>query len=83
MMSDFENMDVMLGNDNANAIEKELSNVIGNAESHCDNESNLQAREDASRLNGFGHYFNENAIPRQDRFQETMETFTSEFNMRL
>ena len=22
-------------------------------------------------------------IPRQDRFQETMETFTSEFNMRL
>ena len=30
-----------------------------------------------------GLYVHDNIIPRQDRFQETMETFTSEFNMRL
>ena len=43
----------------------------------------MQAREGDSRINGFGHYVNENAIPRQDRFQETMETFTSELNIRF
>ena len=77
-MSDFENLDVILGSDNVNPIERELSIVIGNAESHCDKESNLQAREDDSRLN-----VNENAIPRLDKFQETTETFNREFNMRL
>ena len=30
MMSDFENMDVTLGNDNVNPIEQELSNAIRN-----------------------------------------------------
>ena len=76
MVSDFENMDVILGSSNVNPIERELSNVIWNSESHCDIESNSQPREDDSRENGFGHYVHENTIPRQDRFQETMETFT-------
>ena len=83
MMSEFENMDVILGNDKANSIERNLSNVIGNSGSQCDNESNLQSRENDSHENGFGHYVHENMIPRQDRFHETMETFTREFNMRL
>ena len=83
MMSGFENMDVILGSDNVNPIERELSNEIGNAGSHCDNESNLQAKENDSRLHGIRHYVNENAIPRQNRFRETMETFTSEYNIGL
>ena len=83
MMSDFKNMDVMLGNYNANVIEREPSNVIENSEIHCDPESNLQSRENDSHENDFGHFVHENMIPRQDRFQETMETFTSEVNMRL
>ena len=64
MMSDFENMDVILGNDNVNSIERELSNVIGNSGSHCDNESNLQSRENDSHENDFRHYVHENMIPR-------------------
>ena len=83
MMSDFENMDVMLGNDNANSIEQELSNVMGNSENHCDAESTLQSRGNDSHENIFGHFVHENTIPRRDRFQETMETFTSEFNIRF
>ena len=83
MMSDFENMDFVLGNDNVNTIERELSNVIGSSGNHCDAESDLQPRESDSHENGFGHFVHENTIPRQDRFQETMETFTSEINMRL
>ena len=65
------------------SIERELSNVIGNSGSRCDDESNLQSRGNDSHENDFGHYVHENMIPRQDRFQETMETFTSEFIMRL
>ena len=78
-----ENMDVILGSDDVIPIERELSNVFGNSASHCDNESNLQSRENDSRENDFGHYVHENIIPTQDIFQETMETLTSEFNMRL
>ena len=83
MMSDFENMDVMLGNNSINTIEQEFSNVIGNTGNHRDTEPNLQQEENETRENDFGHFAHENVIPRQDRFHETMETFTSEFNMRL
>ena len=82
-MSDFEIMDVVLGTDDVNQIERELLNVIGNTEGHFDNESNLQSGEGNSHANGFGHYVFENMIPRLYMFQETMETFTSEFKMRL
>ena len=54
-MSDFENMDAKRGSDNVNPIERELSNGIGNTESHYDNKSNLQSREDNSLESGFGH----------------------------
>ena len=82
MMSDFEKMDVILRNDTVNSIERELSNVLGKSGSHCDNESNKQSGENDSHENDFGHYVHENIIARQDRFQETMKTFTSEYNMR-
>ena len=39
MMSDFENMDVILESDNVTTIERELFNVIGNVGGHFDNES--------------------------------------------
>ena len=83
MMSGFENMDVIIGSNKVNPIGRELSNVIGNSENHCDIEFNSQPRENDSCKIGCGHYVHENIIPRQDRFQETMETFTSKFNMRL
>ena len=40
LMSGFENLDVILGDDNINSIERELANVFGNPERHCDTESN-------------------------------------------
>ena len=82
-MSDFENLDVILGNDSINPIERDLSNVIGISENLCDTESNSQFGEINSQGNGFRHYLHENIIPGQDRFQETMENFTDEFNMWL
>ena len=56
---------------------------MGNSGNQGDAESNLQSRENDPHENDSGHFVHENMIPRQDRFQETMETFTSEFNMRL
>ena len=82
-MSHFENMDVLLANDDANEIERELANVFGNSEHHYETESNVQSRENDFHESHFGRFVRENTIPRQDRFQETMETFTSESNMRL
>ena len=82
-MSDFENMDVILGNDNINPVERELSCVNGNSENLCDTESNLQFRDKNPQGNVFGLYVHENIVHGQDKFQETMETFTCEFNMRL
>ena len=83
MMSDFQNMDVMIWNENTNPIERELSNMIGNVENNQDIESNPQSARYESHENEFGHYVHGNAVHRQDRVQETLETFTSEFNMRL
>ena len=83
MMSDFENMDLILGIDMVNPVEREFSNEIGNSENHCDKSLIYSPGRNAFHENDFGHYVNENMIPREDRFHETMETFSSEFNMRL
>ena len=83
MMSDFENVDVMIGNGNINPIERELSDMNGNVENDQDIEFNLQSLRYETHENGFGHYAHENVIPTQDRIQKTLEIFTSEFNMRL
>ena len=63
-------MDVIHGNENVNPIEQELSNKIGNSETHCDDESNSQPRENGLHENDFEHYVNENMIPRQDRREQ-------------
>ena len=76
IMTDIENMDVILGKNTDNSTARERSKVFENSESHCDIESYSQPRENDSRGNGFGYYVHENIIPRQDRFQETIETFT-------
>ena len=83
MMSDFENADVMVGNGNSNPVERKVSDMIGNKGNDQDIESNLQSSRHETHENEFGHYAHENVIPWQDRVQETLEIFTSEFNMRL
>ena len=40
MMSDFENLDVMLGNINNNAIERELAEAIDQSSTHEDADTN-------------------------------------------
>ena len=41
MMSDFDNIDVMIGNENTNSIERELANAIEESSVLGDTESNM------------------------------------------
>ena len=77
MMSDFDNLDVMIGNENANHIERELAKAIEEISVHGDTESNLYSRIE------FRDFFYENNAPRQNEAREYMETFTNEFNLKV
>ena len=74
MMSDFDNLDVMIGNENMNPIERELASAIVD-DVHDDVESNIHPRDE------FRNFSYENSIPGQDRVRESMKTFANEFNL--
>ena len=46
MISDFDNIDVMIGNENTNTIENELANAIKESSVFGDIESNMQPRNE-------------------------------------
>ena len=81
MMYYFDNIDVMIGNENINSIEMELANTIEGSTNHSDTKSNFHPRRNSARDNELRAFDHESAIPRRDRFLETMETFTSEINV--
>ena len=75
MLSDIENMDVMLGNDNP--IEKELADAIEQSSVQGDVEST------AHLGNHYASFTYENNPTRQDDVRQSFETFSNEFNLRL
>ena len=85
MRSDFENMDVSLGYENVNPIERELANTINGSISNNDNgvESDSHFRGNSSNENEIKDFSHENTISRQDRIFESIETFSHRINMRL
>ena len=81
-MSDFDNIDIMIGNGSINPIERELAKTIG--ESTVDYiESNPHPRENPSQRNEFRKFSHENSIPRQHGILESIDTFPNELNLRL
>ena len=46
MMSDMDNLDVMLGSGNSNLIERELAEAIDQSSVHSDSETNLYQRDE-------------------------------------
>ena len=90
MMSDFDNLDILVGNENINPNERELANAGVNSsivkeESivHFDNESNQRPMDTFPDDGDFGNTNYESNIPRRDEVLESTETFTNEFNLRL
>ena len=77
MMSDFENLDVMLGNSNNNPIERELAEAIDQSSTHGDGDTN------AYQENEYRNYLHENDLLRQNEVRLSFETFSNEFNLRL
>ena len=77
MLSDIENMDVMLGNANHNPIERELADAIEQSSVQGDIESNTHLG------NQYGSFTYGNNLPRQNDVRKSFETFSNEFNLRL
>ena len=77
MMSDFENLDVMLGNGNNIPIERELADAIDQSSAHGDADTN------AYQGSEYRNYFHENDLLRQNEVTQSFETFSNEFNLRL
>ena len=77
MMSDFENLDIMLGNSNINHIEKELAEAIDQSSTHGHADTN------AYQENEYRNYLHENDLLRQNEVRQSFETFSNEFNLRL
>ena len=77
MLSDIENMDVMLGNENNNPIERELADAIEQSSVQGDVESNEHLG------NQYTSFAYENNLPRQNDIRQSLETFSNELNLRL
>ena len=76
MMSDIDNLDIMLGNSGENPIERELADAI--------EQSSVQGDYEASGYRGNNYSFTHEIEPiRQNEVRQSFETFTNEFNLRL
>ena len=77
MMSDFDNLDVMLGNDNNNPIERELADAIEQSSVHEDSNTKTYHR------NEHGNFIYENNSVRQNDVRQSFEALFNEFDLRL
>ena len=77
MMSDMENIDVMLRNGNSNPIERELVDAIEQSSVQRVIETDMHQRGD------YRDFTCENDSFRQNDVRQSFETFSNEFNLRL
>ena len=83
MISEFENMDVLLGNETTNPLERESANTSNGSIGNNDLESDLHFRIIASEGNKIRNFGRVGEPLRQDRSLESMQTFSNEMNNRL
>ena len=77
ILSDIENMDVMLGDGNSNPIESELTDAVEQSSVQEDIESNTHLGDQ------YICFTYENNLPRQNGVRQSFETFSNEVNLRL
>ena len=65
MMSDFEIMDDLLGNENVNPIERELAKPINGSISNNRVDSDSHSRKNSCNENEIRDFSHENTVPRQ------------------
>ena len=76
MMSDIDNLDVMLGNGSENPIERELADAIEQSSVQGNYEGNEYQRN-------IYNFIQENEPMGHNEVRQSFETFTNEFNLRL
>ena len=77
MMSDLDNLDIMLGNGNDNPIKRELASAIEQSSVQGDAEEDIHQRSD------YRDFPYDNDPLRQNDVRQSFETFSNEFNLRL
>ena len=76
MLSDYENIEVLLGSEIVIPMERGIANTINVSVSHKYTEGVSQRRGNSSQENEIGDFNGENTIPSQDRLLESMEIFS-------
>ena len=82
MLSDYDNMDVMLGDGNSNSIERELDSLINVPDGRRDYRS-FPNRENSSQENEIRDINNQNEPVREERLIESINTLSGEMNARM
>ena len=82
MLSDYGNMDVMLGGRNSNSIERELDSLINVPEGQRDFQS-FPNRENSSQENEIRDIDSRNEPVRESRLIESINTLSGEMNARM
>ena len=77
MMSDIDNLDIMLGSAGENPIERELADEIEQSSVPGDTEDNGYHRSN------YGNFAQENEPIGRNDVRQSFETFSNEFNLRL
>ena len=77
IMSEMDNLDVMLGNGNSNPIERESADAIEQSSVQEDIETNMHQKDD------YRDFTHENDSFRQNNIRRSFETFSNEFSLRL
>ena len=83
MMSVFDILDVMLGKENTNPIERELVNTIGESTVHYNTELNQHPMKNFPPEGEFENTGYGNKVPRVGGILESIEVFTNDINPRL
>ena len=82
MLSDYGNMDVMLGGRSSNSIERELDSLINVPEGQRDFQS-FPNRENSSQENEIRDIDSRNEPVRESRLIESINTLSGEMNARM
>ena len=82
MLSDYENMDIMLGDGNSNSIERELDSLINVPERQQDFQS-FPNRENSSQENEIRDIDNRNELVMESRLVESINMLFGEMNAKM
>ena len=84
ILSDIENMDVLIGNSDANSIERELRNVYdGSVETGRDHESNERNTQGSSSQANEFRNIQDVHVDNENKNRDNIETLSNELNDRI